>query len=69
MCIGSMIHSRIMRLVYSVPHNHSNNSGQKILNILQNPTVNHKIQLKSGVLLSECKSMINCFFSMLRKNK
>ena len=65
MCIGALINARIHHLVYGA---RDTNAGavDSVYNILQNPKLNHKMEVSSGVLERECQDIIQSFFRRLR---
>ncbi len=65
MCAGTIIQSRIKRLVYAASDN-KNGAHVSGLNVFEGP-FNHKVAIDSGVLAQESRQMIRKFFSSLRK--
>lgn len=68
MCAGALVNSRIDRLVYG-----SNDSKagavESIFNVVNNPALNHQMQVTAGVLDEECSGMMKRFFKMRREQK
>lgn len=64
MCTGAMIHSRIRRLVYGAIDNKIDSVG--VIALLKHNTMNHKVEITSGILISECSKMLNSFFNQKR---
>jgi tRNA(adenine34) deaminase len=66
MCAGAMILARIKRLVYGAPEIKTGaHSG--ILNLLEDPRVNHRIEVIPGILDVECGHYMSLFFEEMRK--
>ena len=65
MCVGSMVHARIARLVYGcvapktgVVHSHGN--------LLDWTSHNHRVEVTAGVLAEECSALLTAFFDRKR---
>lgn len=65
MCAGAIIQSRIKRVVYGAS-DYKAGAHQSKLNMFE-IEFNHKVDVKSGVLESESKNLIQDFFKKLRK--
>jgi tRNA(adenine34) deaminase len=61
MCAGALILARIRRLVFSVFDLKSGACGS-VLNIANHPKLNHKIEVKQGILEKECVLLLQDFF-------
>jgi tRNA(adenine34) deaminase len=61
MCAGAMVHARIHRLVYGAddPKAGAVHSAMQVLN---HPQLNHKIEVRSGVLAGRSAEMLQAFF-------
>lgn len=68
MCAGAIINSRIDRLVIGA-RDHKMGCCGTCLDLTNNPSFNHKVQVTFGVLEEECSSIMKRFFSELRKSK
>jgi tRNA(adenine34) deaminase len=66
MCAGAMILARIKRLVYGAPEIKTG-AHSSIFNLLDDPRVNHRIEVVPGVLDSECGHYMSLFFEEMRK--
>ena len=68
MCAGLLVHSRISRLVYGAADYKTGAAGS-IMNLLQNPQLNHQVEVVSGVLNERCAGQLSEFFKQRRKEK
>ena len=66
MCAGAMIMARLKRLVYGAPEMKTG-AHSSIFNILDDPRVNHRIEVIPGVLRTECSYLMSEFFEEMRK--
>ncbi len=67
MCAGAMVLARIKRLVYGCPDPKSGYAGS-LGNLLDDPSLNHRAAVTSGVLREECAGLVQSFFSRLRNS-
>jgi tRNA(adenine34) deaminase len=65
MCAGAIIQARVPRLVYACDDPKSG-AVRSCLEILSHPRLNHQPEVASGVLASECASLIQSFFAERR---
>jgi tRNA(adenine34) deaminase len=65
MCAGAMVHARIKRLIYGAddPKAGAVNSVMQLLNHKQ---LNHKPEVRSGVLAGRCAELLQTFFKNRR---
>ncbi|EOD00541.1 tRNA adenosine(34) deaminase TadA [Caldisalinibacter kiritimatiensis] len=68
MCAGAIINSRIDRLVIGAKDPKMGACGS-VIDIIQNPKFNHKVDVTWGVLEEECSSIMKNFFKELREKK
>ena len=69
MCAGAIVLARIPRLVYGVKDPKSGACGS-ICNICSDKSLNHQVEVTSGVMERECSGILYEFFQSLReKNK
>ncbi len=61
MCAGAILHARIERLVYAAPDPKAGACGS-VLNVMNHPQLNHKVEVTSGLLAQECASLLQNFF-------
>jgi tRNA(adenine34) deaminase len=65
MCAGAMVLARLPRLVYATIDPKAG-AGGSIMNILQHPLLNHKVEVSAGLMADEAASYIRAFFAQLR---
>jgi tRNA(adenine34) deaminase len=61
MCAGAMVHARIQRLVYGATDPRAGAAGS-VFNIVQNPALNHRVDIELGVLADDCGKLLRDFF-------
>jgi len=61
MCAGAIVHARVRRVIFGCPDPKGGGAGG-LFNILQNPALNHRCELTSGVKLDECRTILREFF-------
>ena len=65
MCAGALIHARLARLVYGASDPKAG-AVASVLQVLNHPGLNHKMEVKSGVLADECSAVLQTFFRSKR---
>jgi len=65
MCAGAMLHARIRRLVYGA-HDLKAGAVQSVIQVLNHPQLNHKIEVRSGVLAGRSAEVLQSFFRSRR---
>lgn len=66
MCAGLLVHSRIKRLVFGAKDAKTGAAGS-IMNLLQEPKLNHQVEVQSDVLAQQCGEIISLFFKRRRQ--
>jgi tRNA(adenine34) deaminase len=66
MCAGALVASRIERLVYGAADPKAGYCGS-LGNIVQDPRLNHRLEVTPGVLESESAELLRGFFASLRR--
>lgn len=66
MCAGAIVQARIPRVVAGCMNPKAGCAGS-VLNVLNTPGFNHKVNFENGVLLEECSSLLRDFFGELRQ--
>ena len=68
MCAGAIVHVRIRRVVFGCADPRGGAAGSA-LNLLQMPTLNHRCEIRSGVLAEESASLLQSFFQARRRSE
>lgn len=66
MCAGAIVHSRIRRLIYGATEPKAG-AIVSAARVLEQPQMNHRVEVTGGVLQDECSSMISEFFRFRRQ--
>lgn len=65
MCAGAIVHVRLKRVIFGLGDSKGGGAGG-LLNILQNPSLNHRCEITQGVRYDECHHLIRSFFQERR---
>jgi tRNA(adenine34) deaminase len=65
MCSGAIVWARIARLVYG-PQDPAAGAAYSLYNIVQDPRLNHEVQIATGVLAEESAELLRSFFETRR---
>ena len=65
MCAGAMVNARLGRLVYGCS-DAKGGAVESLYTILNDPRLNHQVEVLSGVLADECAALLKAFFKKLR---
>jgi tRNA(adenine34) deaminase len=65
MCAGALVHARIKRLVYGADDPKAG-AVQSVMQVLNHPQLNHKIEVRNGVLAGRCAELLRSFFKNRR---
>ena len=68
MCAGAMINSRIKK-VYIGAMDEKTGAAGSVLNLFNDYTFNHKVEVENGVMKTECQEILKKFFKELRELK
>jgi len=68
MCAGAIVLARVPEVVYGVPDPKAGAAGT-LLNLLQDDRLNHRAQVRAGVLAEECREALQRFFGGLRRRE
>jgi tRNA(adenine34) deaminase len=68
MCAGALVNSRVERLVYGAPDPKAGYCGT-LGNLVQDPRLNHRLEVTAGVLESESAALLRGFFVSLRRGR
>ena len=66
MCAGALVNSRIERLVYGARDPKAGYCGS-LGDIVRDPRLNHRLEVRQGVLAEACSQALKDFFTSLRK--
>lgn len=66
MCAGALVHARVARLVYGAPEPRSG-AVQSTARVLDNPGLNHRVQVTAGVLADAAGELLRRFFRARRQ--
>ena len=66
MCAGALVHARIRRLVYGADDPKAG-AVHSVLQVLNHPGLNHKIDVCGGVLAGRCSEILQAFFRSRRQ--
>jgi len=61
MCAGAMVHARLKRLVYGTLDPKAG-AVHSVLQVLNHPQLNHKMEVQGGVLAGRCADLLQTFF-------
>jgi tRNA(adenine34) deaminase len=65
MCAGAMVHARIKRLVYGSDDPKAG-AVSSVMQVVNHPQLNHKLEVRSGVLAGRSAELLQTFFKSRR---
>lgn len=65
MCAGAMVQARLGALVYGVPDPRGGGC-DSVYDVVHSPWLNHRVQVRAGLLAGECRDLLQDFFSARR---
>jgi len=65
MCGGALVWARVGRLVYGAQDERAGAAGS-VLQVCQNPLLNHRLEVVGGVLAEDCRAIMQDFFRRKR---
>lgn len=68
MCAGALVASRIDRLVYGAADPKAGFCGS-LGNLVQDPRLNHRMEVSAGILAEESAALLRAFFASLRPRR
>lgn len=68
MCAGALINSR-MKKVYIGALDKKTGAAGSVLNLFEDYTFNHKVEIERGIMSDECEKLLKDFFKHLREIK
>lgn len=66
MCAGAIVHTRIRRVIFGCADVRAGAAGT-VMNLVQNPALNHTCEITFGVLEPDCAQLLQSFFRTKRK--
>jgi tRNA(adenine34) deaminase len=66
MCAGAVVHARLERLVYGAADPKAGAAGS-VMSVLNHPSLNHRVEVVSGVLAGRCAELVQAFFRARRE--
>jgi tRNA(adenine34) deaminase len=66
MCSGALVHARIRRLVYGADDPKAG-AVRSVMQVLNHPQLNHKIEVRGGVLAGRSAEVLQSFFKSRRQ--
>lgn len=67
MCAGAITHARIRRLIYGAEDPRAG-AVHSMLQVLNHPKLNHRVEVSSGVLAARCIDLMQTFFRERRSS-
>jgi tRNA(adenine34) deaminase len=61
MCAGALVHARIKRLVYGADDPKAG-AVHSVMEVLNHPQLNHRMEVRGGVLAGRCAELLQTFF-------
>lgn len=68
MCAGALVQARVARLVFGTMDPKAGAVGS-LYNLAQDPRLNHRLDVTSGVLAERCSLQLKTFFQQLREKQ
>jgi tRNA(adenine34) deaminase len=65
MCAAALVHARIKRLVYGADDPKAG-AVRSVMQLLGHPQLNHRVEVRSGVLAGRCAELLQTFFKNRR---
>ena len=65
MCAGALVHARLKRLVYGADDPKAG-AVHSVMQVLNHPSLNHRMEIRRGVLAGRCAEMLQSFFRSRR---
>ena len=66
MCAGALVLARVDKVVFGTRDPKAGAAGS-LMNLLQDPRLNHRAEVVEGVLAGECSELLKGFFKRLRE--
>jgi tRNA(adenine34) deaminase len=65
MCAGAIVHARLKRLIYGADDPKAG-AVQSVIEVLNHPRLNHRVEVRGGVLAGRCAEILQTFFKSRR---
>ncbi len=65
MCAGALVYARVKRLVFAAPDPRTGACGS-VYNLVNDPRLNHRLEVTSGLLAEEARELLQKFFKLRR---
>ena len=65
MCAGALVHARLKRLVYGADDPKAG-AVHSVMQVLNHPSLNHRMEIRRGVLAGRCAEVLQSFFRSRR---
>jgi tRNA(adenine34) deaminase len=65
MCAGALVHARLKRLIYGADDPKAG-AIRSVMQVLNHPSLNHRMEVRAGVLASRCAEVLQAFFRSRR---
>ncbi|MGH9516337.1 MAG: tRNA adenosine(34) deaminase TadA [Terriglobales bacterium] len=65
MCAGAMVHARVRGLIYGADDPKAG-AVHSVMHVLNHPALNHKVEVRRGVLARQCAELLQEFFRSRR---
>ena len=65
MCAGALVHARLKRLVYGADDPKAG-AVHSVMQVLNHPSLNHRMEVRKGVLAGRCAEVLQSFFRSRR---
>jgi tRNA(adenine34) deaminase len=66
MCAGALVHSRVRRVVYGADDPKAG-AIHSVMQVLNHPKLNHRTEVRGGVLAGRCAELLQSFFKSRRE--
>ena len=67
MCAGAIVQARIPKVVFGTRNSKAGCAGS-VLDVLNEPKLNHQVEIEEGILQPQCSEIMKRFFKRFRKN-
>ena len=65
MCAGALVHARLKRLIYGADDPKAG-AVTSVMQVLNHPQLNHRMEVRAGVLAGRCAELLQTFFRSRR---